>query len=144
MDRVENLNPDMAYSITQYLLTSNITPDMQEKVKRFSIAFCNLMALGNIEREDILTFKTQFREINQMLRANLYDPAEELMADMLMTIQLSRSVGGFYTVWSSGGMQKSEHIEKMLARQRKKTFGSRVKEAFRRKKEPEYAEAEAL
>lgn len=140
MEQQTNLNPDMALSVTQYLLSSNITPDMQKKVQRFSIAFCNIMALGNIEREDMLTLKTQFREINQMLRANMYDPAEELMADMLMTMQLSRSVGGFYTIWSSGGIQKSEHIEKVLERRKKKTLGGRISSAFRRKKEEGYTE----
>jgi len=131
---------DAALTVTQFVLSPNIPPKERKHFEKYQIMFSQTMALGNIDKEDMFPILLAFDEICMLLEIGLYDEARQLMGREIMKMQLSRSVGGFQTIWSSGGIQKSEHIERVLSRQQRKTMGGRIKDKFRRKKKESWVE----
>jgi hypothetical protein len=79
-----------------------------------------------------------------LLENGIYDYAHELMGDFLMTLQLSRSVGGFWTLYGQHGVQRTEEVQKLydVSESRKNTLKSRVRGLFGggRKEQPMYQE----
>jgi len=131
---------DAALTVTQFVLSPHVPPKERKHFEKYQIMFSQTMALGNIDKEDMFPILLAFDEICMLLEIGLFDEARQIMGREIMKMQLSRSVGGFQTIWSSGGIQKSEHIERVLARQQKKSLGGRIKGAFRKKKSDTWVE----
>ena len=131
---------DAALTVTQFVLSPNIPPRERKFFEKYQLMFSQTMALGNIQREDIFPMLIAFDEICMLLEIGLFDDARQIMGREIMKMQLSRSIEGFQTIWSSGGITKSEHIERVLARQQKRTLGGRIKGALRRKKSEQWVE----
>lgn len=122
---------DTAITVTQFMLSPDIPPAEKKYFEKFYLMFSKIMALGNIERRDIFSIIIAFDEICMLLEMGLYGVARQMMGRELMKIQVSRSVGGFQILYGQGGIQKSEHIERIMARKGRKSFSSRVAGAFR-------------
>lgn len=131
---------DAALTVTQFVLSPHVPPKERRHFEKYQIMFSQTMALGNIDKEDMFSILLAFDEICMLLEIGLFDDARQIMGREIMKMQLSRSVGGFQTIWSSGGITRSEHIERVLSRQQKKTVGGKIKGAFRRKKKEPWVE----
>jgi len=122
---------DEALTVTQFVLSPDVPPSERKYFKKYYLMFSKIMALGNIERQDVFGLLLAFDEICMLLEIGLYEEARQIMGREIMKMQCSRSIGGFQTIWSSGGYSKSESIERVLSRQREKnTLTGRVKRAF--------------
>lgn len=126
----EGLDKELAVTVTQFVLKPEIPEHEKAYFQRFYVMFSKISALGNIERQDILAFKITFKIVAILLENGIYDYAHELMADFLMTLQLSRSVGGFWTLYGQHGVQRTESIERIMNKVRKNTWRDKVKSAF--------------
>ena len=133
---------DEALTVAQFVLSPDIPPKERKYFEKYYLMFSKIMALGNIEREDIFGMLLAFDEICILLEMGLFEEARQIMGREIMKMQLTRSIGGFHTIWTSGGFQRTESIEKILSRERsRKTVGGRLKRIFRGKKsEEEYVE----
>lgn len=124
---------DEALTVTQFVLSPDVPPKERKYFEKYNLMFSKTMALGNIERKDIWPMLLAFDEICMLLEMGLYDEARQIMGREIMKMQLSRSIGGFQTIWSSGGYQKSENIERVLNRQRtNNSLTGKVKKFFGR------------
>jgi len=122
---------DEALTVTQFVLSPDVPPSERKYFKKYYLMFSKIMALGNIQRQDVFGLLLAFDEICMLMEMGLYDEARQIMGREVMKMQCSRSIGGFQTIWSSGGYSKSENIERVLSRQREKsTLTGRVKKAF--------------
>jgi len=122
---------DEALTVTQFVLSPDVPPSERKHFKKYYLMFSKIMALGNIERRDVFSMLLAFDEICMLLEIGLYEEARQIMGREIMKMQCSRSIGGFQTIWSSGGYSKSENIERVLSRQRERsTLSGRVKKAF--------------
>lgn len=132
MPSAEDLDMDVAVTVTQFLLKPDIPHEEKEYFKKFYLLFSKIAALGNITREDLFAFKLQFKIIAMLLENGLYDYAHELMAEYLMTLQLSRSVDGFWTLYGQRGVERVEQVNVTIPkpRPRKTSFLTKVKEVF--------------
>jgi len=126
----DDIDKEVAVTVAQFVLKPDIPIQERAYFQRFYVMFSKISALGFIQREDILAFKLTFKMVAILLENGIYDYAHELMADFLMTLQLSRSVGGFWTLYGQQGVQRTETIERIKNRARKQSFGSRIKSAF--------------
>ena len=131
---------DAPLTVAQFVLSPNVPPKERKHFEKYQIMFSQTMALGNIDKEDVFPMLIAFDEICMLLEIGLFDIARQIMGREIMKMQLSRSIGGFQTIWSSGGIQKSEHIERVLSRQRKKSLGGKILGSFRKKKEEGWVE----
>jgi hypothetical protein len=130
MNYSDDIDKEVAVTVAQFVLKPDIPIQERAYFQRFYVMFSKISALGFIQREDILSFKLTFKMVAILLENGIYDYAHELMADFLMTLQLSRSVGGFWTLYGQQGVQRSETIERIKNRAKRQTFGSRVKSAL--------------
>ncbi|MHA1865402.1 MAG: hypothetical protein ACTSWZ_02755 [Candidatus Heimdallarchaeaceae archaeon] len=134
----DDLAQDTALTVTQFVLKPEIPREEKIYFQKFYVLFSKIAALGNIERQDIIQFKILFKIIAILLENGMYDYAHELMAEFLMTLQLSRSVDGFWTLYGQRGIERVEHVKAIMERTKgKKSWVSRIKSAFSRGKSEE-------
>ena len=126
----DDIDKEVAVTVAQFVLKPDIPEHEKAYFQRFYVMFSKIAALGNIERRDILTFKITYKMVAILLENGIYDYAHELMGDFLMTMQLSRSVGGFWTLYGQQGVQRTESIQKMMERRKKSSWGEKIKGAF--------------
>jgi len=112
------------------MLSPDIPPEERKHFEKFYLMFSKIMALGNIEREDVFGLILAFEEICMFLEMGLYNEARQLMGKELMKVQTSRSIGGFYTLYGQQGVQRSEQIERIYQRRNKNGLMQRVATAF--------------
>jgi len=138
-----NAVQDASLTAVEYMLDPSIPASQRKYFERFYVLFTNIMALGNIQRKEIFAIILAFDEITLLMEMGLYEEARQLMGRELMKMQVSRSVDGFQTLFGQHGIQRTEHIEKVLSRtKRKKGMVGKIAGAFGRKKQPEYIEEE--
>ena len=126
----EELEKELAVTVAQFVLKPEIPEREQAYFQRFYVMFSKISALGNIERRDILAFKLTFKIVAILLEKGIYDYAHELMADFLMTLQLSRSVGGFWTLYGQQGVQRTEEVQRIMGQGRKSSLSEKIKGFF--------------
>ena len=126
----DELGKEVAVTVAQFVLKPDIPEHERAYFERFYVMFSKIAALGCIRREDILAFQLTFKMVAILLENGVYDYAHELMGEFLMTLQLSRSVEGFWTLYGQQGVQRTESIEKIMNARKKATFGERVKTKF--------------
>jgi len=126
----EDLDKEVAVTVAQFVLKPEIPEQEKAYFQRFYVMFSKIAALGNIQRQDILSFKITYKMVAILLENGIYDYAHELMGDFLMTLQLSRSVDGFWTLYGQQGVQRTESIEKIMSRSKKGKWTEKIKGAF--------------
>jgi len=131
----EDLDKEVAVTIAQFVLKPDIPEQEKAYFQRFYVMFSKIAALGNIQRLDILSFKLTYKMVAILLENGVYEYAHELMGDFLMTLQLSRSVDGFWTLYGQQGVQRTESIEKIMAKTKRNTWTDKIKGAFGVKKQ---------
>jgi len=129
----DDIGQDIALTVTQFVLKPDIPPEEREHFKNFMVMFSKIAALGNIRRQDILKFIVMYNQIVLLLDNGFYDIAREYMGEYLMVLQLTRSIGGFFTLYGQG-IQRSESISKVLDSTRRRSTGGRLSRLFRGKK----------
>ena len=130
----------MEFAVTQaqYRLSPDVPEEERMNFIQFIMMFGKITASSNIERQDVLNYLLMFDTIAMAYDDGFYEYAHELQAQFLTKLQLCRSIDGFETKWSSGGITKTEHIERMLEKTKKKTWGGGIKtKFFGKKKEPD-------
>lgn len=130
---------ETALTVTQFLLQPDIPPRERVHFEQFYLMFSKSMALGNIERRDVFSIILAFEEICMLLEIGLFDEARKLMGKELMKMQVSRSVGGFQTLYGRG-IDTREEIQRVLTRKRKKTLSGRLSGAFKKDKGEQWEE----
>lgn len=125
---------DIDVTVMEYILSPQIPPEEKANFERLYVAFTNTMALGNIEREDLFSLQLMLKEAIVEMNIGLYDLAYEVLAEMIAFVQWSRSVGGFQTLFGQQGIQRSEHIERVIARTSKKGLLGKLGSAFKKEK----------
>lgn len=126
----DDLEKEVAVTVAQFVLKPDIPEQEKAHFQRFYVMFSKIAALGNIERRDILSFKITYKIVAILLENGIYEYAHELMGDFLMTLQLSRSVGGFWTLYGQQGITRTESIERIMGRRKKSSLGEKIKGAF--------------
>ena len=124
------MDKEVAVTVAQFVLKPEIPEREKAYFQRFYVMFSKLTALGNIQRQDILSFKLTFKIVAILLEKGIYDYAHELMADFLMTLQLSRSIDGFWTLYGQQGIHRTEEVQRIMGQQKKNTWGEKIKRAF--------------
>jgi len=137
MPYTDDIEKEVAVTVAQFVLKPDIPEEEKAYFQRFYVMFSKIAALGNIQRRDILSFKLTYKMVAILLENGIYDYAHELMGDFLMTLQLSRSVEGFWTLYGQRGVERTEQIQRLLEKTKKKSFGEKLKGAFGNKKEEE-------
>jgi len=132
----EAFSRENAVTMAQFKLQPDVPQEERENFVKFIMMFGKSSASSNIQREDVMNFMWMFDEIAMAYDDGYFDYAHELQANFLTKLQLCRSVGGFETMWSSGGMSKAEQISKFQERTAKRTFRDKLKGAFG-KREPQ-------
>ena len=127
---MEDMDKEVAVTIVQFLLSPEVPMHERAYFQRFYVMFSKIAALGNIKRSDILSFKITFKMIAVLLENGIYEYAHELMAEFLMTIQLTRSVGGFWTLFGQRGIERTEHIESVMQKAQQPSRMGRLRSAF--------------
>ena len=130
----EVLDRDIALTVVQFVLNADIPEEERENFKQFMIMFSKIAALSKIERRDIFKFLIVYNQVIILLDKGLYDIARELMGEYLMTLQLCRSINGFYTLYGQG-IQRSENIQKTLESTTKRSGVGRLSRLFGKKPE---------
>jgi hypothetical protein len=125
----ENLDKDVALTVVQFVLNADIPEEERDNFKQFMIMFSKLAALSRIERRDIFKFLIVYNQVIILLDKGLYDIARELMGEYLMTLQLCRSINGFYTLYGQG-IQRSENIQKTLESTTRRSSAGRLSRLF--------------
>jgi len=133
----DDLDKEVAVTVAQFVLKPDIPQTERAYFQRFYVMFSKISALGYIKRQDILSFKLTFKLVAILIENGIYDYAHELMADFLMTLQLSRSVGGFWTLYGQQGIQRTEHIEGIRKRAKRQTLRGKISSALLGKQEEE-------
>ena len=128
---------DEALTVAEYVLDPSIPPKEKKYFDQYYVMFNNIMALGNIKRQEVFAMLIAFEEICMLMEMGLYQEARNIMGRELMKMQVSRSIDGFQTLFGQQGIQRTEHIERVISRSRgKKGFLSKLSSAFG-KKEPQ-------
>jgi hypothetical protein len=133
----DELDKEVAVTVAQFVLKPDIPEEEKAYFQRFYVMFSKIAALGNIQRQDILTFKFVYKMVALLLENGIYDYAHELMGDFLMTLQLTRSVEGFWTLYGQRGVERTEQIQRLMERTKSKNWKEKLKGAFGGKGEPE-------
>jgi hypothetical protein len=120
----------------QYMLSPDIPPRERVYFEKYYLMFSKTMAQGNIKRWEVMSFLLAFDEICLLLDMGLYQEARQIMGREMMKMQCSRSIDGFWTMYGQTGVTRNEQIERVLMQQRKRGFGTRLTNPFR-KKQPE-------
>lgn len=129
---------DEALTVAEYLLDPSIPPKEKKYFDQYYVMFNNIMALGNIKRQEVFAMLIAFEEICMLMEMGLYQEARNIMGRELMKMQVSRSIDGFQTLFGQQGIQRTEHIERVISRSRgKKGFLSKLSSAFGKKEEKE-------
>lgn len=124
-----------AITVAQYLLSPDIPKSERKAFEKYYLMFSKIMALGNIHKEDIMSFLIAFDEICMLLEMGLFETARQIEGRQMMKMQLSRSIGGFHTIWTSGGYSRQEHIQEVLeGQQQQQQSTSKMKRFFKGKK----------
>lgn len=126
----DELDKEVAVTVAQFVLKPDIPEEEKAYFQRFYVMFSKIAALGNIQRNDILTFKFVYKMVALLLENGIYDYAHELMGDFLMTLQLTRSVDGFWTLYGQRGVERTEQIQRLMERTKRKTWREKLKGAF--------------
>lgn len=126
---------DVGITVAEYLLSPAIPVSEQEKFKEFSILYCNVMALGNIERHERFAMICSFEEIAILLEWGAYERAHQLMAMELMMMQSSRSIGAMGMLYGLRGVERKEIVNDLVEQSKaKKSLTSRVVSAIKPRK----------
>lgn len=125
---------DTNLSVTQFVLSPDIPTNEREYFEKFRIMFSKIMALGNIERFDMPSFISAYEEVVLLLELGLYQEAREVMGEVQMQIQLSRSDGGFQTLFGQRGVDRREEISKVISNMQPK---GKIFGLFKKKEEPQ-------
>lgn len=137
----DDLEKELSVTVTQFVLKPDIPVKEKAYFQRFYVMFSKISALGFIRREDILSFMVTYKMVAILLENGVYDYAHELMGEFLMKVQLSRSVGGFWTLYGQRGVEKTENIQRIINDQSKTSLKSRLRWSFfGRREEPQYNE----
>ena len=140
-----DVDREAALTVAQFVLSPDIPPSERKHFEKFYLMMSKIMALGNIKRYDIFPLIIAFDEICMLFEIGLYEEARQVMGKELMKMQASRSIDGFWTLYGQQGIQRSEHIEKVMTNQRrKKTLGSKVTGVFGGKKKEEKPDWEEM
>ena len=140
-----DVDREAALTVAQFVLSPDIPPSERRHFEKFYLMMSKIMALGNIKRYDIFPLIIAFDEICMLLEIGLYEEARQLMGKELMKMQASRSIDGFWTLYGQQGIQRSEHIEKVMQNRRtKKSFGRKVAGIFGKKEKQEKPNWEEL
>jgi len=134
---MRNYTPDFeteAITVAQYLLSPDIPRSERKYFEKYYVMFSKIMALGNIERQDVYALLIAFDEVCMLLEMGMFEEARQIMGRQLMKMQLSRSIGGFHTIWTSGGYSRTESLSNFLEEeQSRKTNSGRIKKLFGKK-----------
>jgi len=129
---------DEALTVAEYVLDPSIPPKEKKYFDQYYVMFNNIMALGNIKRQEVFAMLIAFEEICMLMEMGLYQEARNIMGRELMKMQVSRSIDGFQTLFGQQGIQRTEHIERVISRSRgKKGFLSKLSSAFGKKEQQE-------
>jgi len=121
------------------MLTSAIPESEQEKFKNFSIMYCNIMALGYIERHERFAMICTFEEICILLEWGAFERAHQLMAEELMLMQSSRSINAVNLRYGLRGVDRKEIVESGVGSvQQKKSLTSRITGAIKPNQKQEF------
>jgi hypothetical protein len=124
-----------AITVAQYLLAPDIPVSERKSFEKYYLMFSKIMALGNIQPQHIMSFLIAFDEICMLLEMGLFEEARQLQGKQMMKMQLSRSIGGFHTIWTSGGYSRQEHIQEVLeGQQQQQEKTGRMKKFFKGRK----------
>lgn len=94
-DPVIDVNPDqIGLSLAEFLTTANIPESEKESFQQWAVAFCNLIAYGNIQRWERLEYIYLFEEVCLLYRFGDFTRAKELQALLLLQFMSSRSIDG--------------------------------------------------
>ena len=111
---MDMIGHDLSITVQQYLLSPDIPPSLRKDFEQLYMTFSKIMALGNIERFDVGAILKKFDLIKIFLDMRLYREAYDLMARLTMEMQLTRSIGGFQTLYGQG-IQRIEEIKKQFS-----------------------------
>ena len=126
----DELDRDIAVTTAQFMLSPDIPPAERKHFEKFYLMFSKIMALGNIKEHHVLSILIAFEEVCILLEMGLYDDARKMMGKELMKMQVSRSIGGFQTLYGQQGVQRSEEIQHIVQRQKRKSLTGRLKSAI--------------
>jgi len=125
-------NQDVAITLTQYVLDPSIPTKLKEEFEEYWVMFCNIMALGQIDKWDIFAMLLAFDEICDYLNMGMYRDARMLMGRELMKMQATRSIGGKAMEYLLSRSEKLESVENLMTRkQRKTSITGRIASAIR-------------
>lgn len=136
MDNIEFPEKDVGLTLAEYLLNPEVPATFRKEFEKLSMTFSKIMALSNIERYDILALLKTFDQIKLLNEMRLYEEARSRMARLTMEMQLSRGIGGFWTLYGQRGVERKEEIQKLFDN-RPGTKGTGVLGMFRRKEKPD-------
>ena len=122
----DDIDKEVSVTVTQFVLKPDIPVKEKAYFMRFYVMFSKISALGFIRRDDILAFKITYKMVAILLENGIYGYAHELMGEFLMTLQLSRSVGGFWTLYGQHGVQRTEEVQRIMQRTSKSTLRSKI------------------
>ena len=129
---------DEALTVAEYVLDPSIPQREKKYFDQYYVMFNNIMALGNIKRREVFAMLIAFEEICMLMEMGLYQEARNIMGRELMKMQVSRSIDGFQTLFGQQGIQRTEHIQRVISRSRgKKGFLGKLAGAFGKKEQEE-------
>ena len=131
----EEIDKEVAVTVAQFVLKPDIPVREKAYFQRFYVMFSKISALGFIQRSDILSFKITYKMVAILLENGVYDYAHELMGDFLMTLQLSRSVGGFWTLYGQRGVERTEQVNRIMERTQRQSKRSLLRGLFSKKEQ---------
>lgn len=136
----DELAREIAVVEAQYRLSPDVPDKEREHFIQFYILFSKLSALSYIREDNIPGLMIEFDNIAMAYDDGYYDIAREAQARFLTKMQLCRSIDGFETKWTSGSFTRAEHVEDMLAKTKRKTFGDKLRGLFGKKEESKEGE----
>ena len=123
-------NRDVAATLAEYYLSADVPDPVRKRFEKYCLMYCNLMALGNIKRWDVPAILWAFDEVSLLYKIGLYDLADNTMARELVKMQTTRSIDGFQTLYGQHGISRTEHVEQVMARSKKKSLSGRLSGFF--------------
>ena len=114
---------DTAALQADLMLSPDIPQNQRKYFEKIYMIISRLSALSYLEREDILEIIISFRLICIYLELGLDEDARKIISEIILKLQLSRSIGGFQTLFGQQGIQRTEHVERVVSRARKTRSG---------------------